>query len=281
MKEDRVSGHLDSGCLLSEPTFNSRKLHPKPEAISQPHANLNKPLAAVNYSLLKDNALRKKLNDQGLSAGGTRQLLERRYTEWVTLWNANCDSSRPRSKRDLLRELEAWERTTSNNTLSSGNMTNLGNKIRSKDFDGAEWQATHGDDFRDLIAKARAQRKTVVSLENPIIESATLAERPSSSISLPVSFINQKQESNTGTRSQYFQTGDMQETLVGTPIPISTTSNGPMYSSLYQVAPPSSQTISYVREQSSSKQPGAPTPTLRKTSLEESSGSIVDNIPNN
>src|SRR4051812_5326426 len=55
-------------------------------------------LPHLNYSLFKEVGLRKKLQDLGISGQGNRQLLERRHTEWVTLWNANCDASKPRKK---------------------------------------------------------------------------------------------------------------------------------------------------------------------------------------
>jgi E3 ubiquitin-protein ligase RAD18 len=112
-------------------------------------------LPQLNYSLFKDTALRKKLQELGISAQGSRPLLERRHTEWVTLWNANCDASRPRKKIDLLHELDTWERTQGARVPSSNSGINTANQILHKDFDGAGWAAKHDLSFQNLIASAR------------------------------------------------------------------------------------------------------------------------------
>lgn len=112
-------------------------------------------LPHLNYSLFKEAALRKKLQELGISGQGNRQLLERRHTEWVTLWNANCDASRPRKKAELLHELDLWERTQGGRATSSSSGIITGSHILHKDFDGAGWRAKHDQSFHDLIAKAR------------------------------------------------------------------------------------------------------------------------------
>ena len=111
-------------------------------------------LPQLSYGLLKDQALRKKLSDLGIPNSGPKALLMKRHTEWVNLVNANCDSSRPRTKRELLNELDGWERSQGRNILNglAGNETN---SVMRKDFDGAAWASSHGNDFQQLIAKAR------------------------------------------------------------------------------------------------------------------------------
>jgi len=104
--------------------------------------------------MVKDGPLKKKLMDQGLSAAGSRQMLERRYAEWITLWNSNCDARIPKGKNELKRELDIWERTQGGRAQASGSM-NPGAQIREKDFDGQAWATKHDDSFRDLIAAAR------------------------------------------------------------------------------------------------------------------------------
>lgn len=120
-------------------------------------------LPQLSYSLFKEVALRKKLVELGISAAGNRPVLERRHTEWVTLWNANCDSSKPRKKADLLHDLEIWERTQGSRAPTQGSLS-MGSEIRNKDFDGAGWSAKYEDSFQSLIESAR--RKIVTNKSN-------------------------------------------------------------------------------------------------------------------
>lgn len=112
-------------------------------------------LPQLNYSLLRENALRKKLSEIGISNGGPRALLIRRHTEWINLVNANCDSTRPRTKRELLQELDVWDKTQGRHILNSSAGGSSASSVMKKDFDGAAWAASHDQDFQSLIAKAR------------------------------------------------------------------------------------------------------------------------------
>lgn len=116
-------------------------------------------LPQISYGLMKDQALRKKLAELGIPNSGPRLLLTKRHTEWVNLVNSNCDSTRPRTKRELLGELDTWERSQGRNILNglSGGETN---SVMRKDFDGAAWANIHGSDFQQLIAKARQKSKS-------------------------------------------------------------------------------------------------------------------------
>jgi len=175
VKEATINGHIDRNCVdPEEPKItkpigsNSGKL-PVKTLTSQPTRPAKRPerLPQINYSMVKDNNLRKKLNDLGISAAGTRQAMEKRYTEWITLWNANCDAKVPRSKGELKRELEAWERVQTGRTYPSNSTV----QIKDKDFDGKAWSATHDDSFKQLIANAR--RKAVPRPKTPDSGSAT------------------------------------------------------------------------------------------------------------
>ena len=110
-------------------------------------------LPQLSYGLLKDQALRKKLLDLGIPSHGPKLLLIKRHTEWVNLVNANCDSSRPRTKRELLNELDVWERSQGRNILNGLGGNEI--SVMRKDFDGAAWATHHENDFQKLIAKAR------------------------------------------------------------------------------------------------------------------------------
>lgn len=114
-------------------------------------------LPQLNYSLLKDQALRKKLADLGIPTLGSRSQLIRRHTEWGSLWNANVDSLRPRTKRELLSELDKWERSQAMESGSIASGTS-GAQVTKKDFDGDGWAKNNKSHFDELIASARAKR---------------------------------------------------------------------------------------------------------------------------
>ena len=149
MKEAEVFPHLDD--------HNEAASTPKtPIDLTSRSRQPVKPmerLPQLSYGLLKDQALRKRMSDLGIPSQGPRLLLIKRHTEWVNLVNANCDSSRPRTKRELLNDLDTWERSQGRNIQNGlgGNEA----AILKKDFDGAAWAAQHENNFQDLIAKAR------------------------------------------------------------------------------------------------------------------------------
>lgn len=101
--------------------------------------------------MLKDNALRKKLQDIGIPNWGSKDLMKRRHVEWLNIYNSNCDAddSVRKNKRQLLKELEEWEQT------QGGRAETKENKVMKKDFDGHGYMRSHKTDFDDLIARAR------------------------------------------------------------------------------------------------------------------------------
>lgn len=159
MKVEAIDSHLNRCLIESTPPRSTLVSGPNnfQSGISSIQRPWKKPdrLPQLNYSLFKDTALRKKLQEIGISAQGSRSLLERRHTEWVTLWNANCDASRPRKKIDLLHELDVWERTQGARVPSSNIGINPASQILHKDFDGPGWAAKHDLSFQNLIASAR------------------------------------------------------------------------------------------------------------------------------
>ena len=138
-------------------------------------------LPQLNYSLLKDTALRKKLSELGIPNGGPKDLLIRRHTEWVNLVNANCDSSKPKTKRELIQELESWDRTQGRQALNNHNGgAGSASSVMSKDFDGAAWASNHGNSFQSLVAQARRKGRpkvesisTTSDASSPVLNQST------------------------------------------------------------------------------------------------------------
>lgn len=167
MKAERVSLHLDDDCpgeprpqpRPSKPTKPAKFGFASTRLISTSQAAPPERLASTNYSLLNETKLRKKMADIGIPNWGSKTLMERRHREWVMLWNANCDSSRPKTKPKLLQDLETWERTQGGQASMSFAAANLGAHIKDKDFDGPGWATKHQESFDDLIAQARKSRQ--------------------------------------------------------------------------------------------------------------------------
>jgi E3 ubiquitin-protein ligase RAD18 len=108
--------------------------------------------------MLKENALRKKLSDLGISASGPRLLLEKRHKEWITIWNANCDAAKPKKRHQLLHDLEVWERTQGGRAPAAARLGGNAVMVKDKEFDGKAWASTHDESFKDLIERARRSR---------------------------------------------------------------------------------------------------------------------------
>ncbi|PTB39809.1 uncharacterized protein TrAFT101_005149 [Trichoderma asperellum] len=160
MKEWQVFGHLES-CPGPSAAANSPSNNTDSEntfSFGQSQRKQQKTLERLpplNYSMLKEQALRKKMLELGLNNQGPRILLEKRHKEWLTLWNANCDAATPKKRSELLHDLDIWERTQGGRAPTSGRVIQTAAVIKDKDFDGAAWAAKHDSSFRDLIASAR------------------------------------------------------------------------------------------------------------------------------
>ncbi|KAI4709602.1 hypothetical protein J4E89_005618 [Alternaria sp. Ai002NY15] len=162
MKEELVYNHLDicTGPENSQgrstrsrtktefpPAFQIRKKDPSPPPTR---------LSQLNYAMLTETKLRKKLQEIGIPTWGSKDLMRRRHVEWLNIYNSNCDADESvrKSKRQLLRELDEWEQTL------GGRAGTKENKIMKKDFDGDGYAKTHKTEFDDLIARARQKRAT-------------------------------------------------------------------------------------------------------------------------
>jgi E3 ubiquitin-protein ligase RAD18 len=104
--------------------------------------------------MMKEGALRKKLQEIGIPTWGSKDLMKRRHIEWLNIHNSNCDAddSVRKTKRQLVKELEEWENT------QGGKADVKESKVMRKDFDGNGYAKSYKSDFDDLIAQARKKR---------------------------------------------------------------------------------------------------------------------------
>ncbi|KAK0714808.1 hypothetical protein B0H67DRAFT_488576 [Lasiosphaeris hirsuta] len=172
MKVNQVDPHLEASCVgppdeqsssasrsRGNPNSNSRSARPAVQI--SPQKTRPERLPALAYSMIKDGALRKKMAELGLSTAGSRPMLERRHQEWVIIWNANCDSAKPKKRFELLHDLEVWEKTMGTRAPTSSRAAILGAQIKDKNFDREGWANKNKNSFQDLIANARRTRNQV------------------------------------------------------------------------------------------------------------------------
>lgn len=159
MKEETVFNHIGTSACTSpsqkqkQPPRSTTTTNQTPQPSATPKPIPDR-LAELNYSLLNDKALRKKLAELGIPSTGSKALLSRRHTEWVNLWNANVDAGAPRTKRELLDELRKWDRSIGREPDQFG----TSNQVMKKDFDAKAWSSGNKDDFTRLIEQARQGR---------------------------------------------------------------------------------------------------------------------------
>lgn len=174
---DRIHSHVDQ-CLLqpetasdakpSGPSLNSTHSQYFTESgpaatamtndISFPRASSTiksdsrveqKRLPKPNYAVMNDTKLRKAMIELGISTSGTRATLQKRYTEYIALWNSNLDSKYPKSRKQLQQEIVAWDRIQ-NKAM---------HKATNQEIDDAHQKGTFDSNFEDLVTKAKKSLK--------------------------------------------------------------------------------------------------------------------------
>lgn len=166
IKPDQMDTHLDKCEQEKQEAQRAKSRTPVQSlglgSLSSQQKKAPERISELNHSLLNDIKLRQKLKTAGVPNWGNRQLLIKRHTEWVNLWNANCDSGGRKTQRELLRELDAWERTQGGNAPHSNGLSST---IMRKDFDGDGWASNNKDDFSRLIADARRKKSNATEPE--------------------------------------------------------------------------------------------------------------------
>ncbi|RUP48540.1 hypothetical protein BC936DRAFT_144427 [Jimgerdemannia flammicorona] len=100
---------------------------------SRNQVNMGKKPVKIVYNMYKELALRKLMRDLGLPEHGDRNLLQERHREYINIYNSNLDSLLPKDLREMLRELDAWERDyVSSREAQRANGTNGGKSMAGK-----------------------------------------------------------------------------------------------------------------------------------------------------
>ncbi|KAK7608184.1 DNA repair protein rad18 [Phyllosticta paracitricarpa] len=163
MKEEAVFPHLDH-CTGPPESRSTRKSDRSRYGLGARASTTNSApparLPQLTYTLLNDVKLRKKLKELGIPNHGPRALLIRRHKEWINLWNANCDSTRPLTKRQLLSELDSWERSQGGSRGQSSWAGRGAGDVMDKDFKRDGWAESNKNQYDDLIAQARSRIKS-------------------------------------------------------------------------------------------------------------------------
>lgn len=91
----------------------------------------------------------------------------------------------PKLKRELLRELDVWERAQGGRApVPAG--SNTSNNVMRKDFDGAAWSASHGDNFKKLIMNAKMKKGPNIPAPKPDTPSVSDGTPPAAESPHPV-----------------------------------------------------------------------------------------------
>ncbi|PWW72730.1 DNA repair protein rad18, partial [Tuber magnatum] len=147
MKEIRVDSHIERGCPKESPA-SPRKTPPRRTPYPTP-TNPPDLIPKKAFNMMKESVLRNKLHDLGIPSHGNKRTLQDRYNEWMTLWNANLDSTMPKSKKELLKELSAWD---------SANRVPVVEKTKAAGWTDEGWSESNKSHYNELIARAKAPR---------------------------------------------------------------------------------------------------------------------------
>ncbi|EEB05792.1 Rad18 Rhp18 [Schizosaccharomyces japonicus yFS275] len=113
-------------------------------------------LPKITYAILSESKMRSKLSELGLPTDGNKQTLQRRHSQWVTMYNANLDRTHPVTRAVLLRELRDWEYAQSRKPI-----------VKRDKIGGPDWEKLYADDFERLVGNARNNMKRNSTAKKP------------------------------------------------------------------------------------------------------------------
>ncbi|XP_012215895.2 E3 ubiquitin-protein ligase RAD18-like isoform X1 [Linepithema humile] len=165
VSQNNINKHLDQ-CLKRE---NAKDQPKKSES-------KRKPLPKLVLNLMKDNAIKKKLKELGLSSQGDRKVLESRLQRYIILYNAECDKINPRPISELIRQFEE-EENLEKKVQKPSNRLNVNRNTEQNVIEQQrkKYLAVNKDSFDHLIAKIKhadspqklSIRRKIFSKENP------------------------------------------------------------------------------------------------------------------
>ena len=80
----------------------------QPSVENQPKIKLQRK-TVLSYHSMKRKNLVELCNKEGLPTNGTDEELKKRHSEFITLYNSECDAEYPRSVSDLIKEIKKRE----------------------------------------------------------------------------------------------------------------------------------------------------------------------------
>ncbi|KAF9938233.1 E3 ubiquitin-protein ligase rad18 [Mortierella alpina] len=146
-----------------------------------------KRIPKLTYSVLNEKQLRKKLQELGLPSHGDKQQMMKRHAEYVTIFNANCDATRPRPVSELMKAMDAWERAYELDLTAKEEAKQAQRRVQDQEL----WRRKQemAQKAKEAAISATLPSSAMPSTENSLIPSTTPPTSQPSSQSGPSSFV--------------------------------------------------------------------------------------------
>lgn len=133
-----------------------------------------KPLPKLIYNLMKDQELRKRLRELGLSTSGDKTTLINRHKKYTILYNSECDAAEPRSIEELRSQFEQ-EEAESRRLVIEARLAAAAVKIKTADLETIEkenhlYLQRHKESFDRLISEIKQRTPSKVENQQPCKE---------------------------------------------------------------------------------------------------------------